>query len=79
MHGANDRQRRRALHTGSAAWRRKRESILIRDSYTCRSCRRFGDQVDHVDGNDAHNDDSNLQTLCINCHSAKTARGQGTA
>ena len=28
--------------------------------------------VDHIDGNKANNDRSNLQTLCANCHRLKT-------
>jgi hypothetical protein len=28
--------------------------------------------VDHIDGNHANNDVSNLQTLCANCHRLKT-------
>jgi len=28
--------------------------------------------VDHVDGNKANNEPSNLQTLCANCHRLKT-------
>ena len=28
--------------------------------------------VDHIDGNHADNDESNLQTLCANCHRLKT-------
>lgn len=29
-------------------------------------------EVDHVDGNHANNDLSNLRTLCANCHRMKT-------
>ena len=29
--------------------------------------------VDHVDGNNSNNDESNLRTLCANCHAYKTA------
>lgn len=28
--------------------------------------------VDHIDGNHNNNDESNLQTLCANCHRLKT-------
>ena len=28
--------------------------------------------IDHIDGNHANNDLSNLQTLCANCHRLKT-------
>ena len=63
---------------GGRPWRRKRESILIRDNYTCRVCGLTTKdlEVDHIinvaqGGTD---DDSNLQAVCIPCHKAKTAR-----
>lgn len=28
--------------------------------------------IDHIDGNHNNNDESNLQTLCANCHRLKT-------
>lgn len=63
---------------GGRPWRRKRESILVRDNYTCRACGLITKslEVDHIiniaeGGTD---DDSNLQALCIPCHKAKTAR-----
>lgn len=28
--------------------------------------------IDHIDGNHENNDESNLQTLCANCHRLKT-------
>ena len=28
--------------------------------------------IDHIDGNHSNNDESNLQTLCANCHRLKT-------
>lgn len=28
--------------------------------------------IDHIDGNKTNNQDSNLQTLCANCHRIKT-------
>ncbi len=35
--------------------------------------------VDHVDGDSSYNpaDGSNWQTLCVQCHSTKTAREDG--
>lgn len=71
---ATNRQRRRAFHTGSKAWRQLRELILTRDAFTCADCDRYGDQVDHDDGDSHNNDPSNLKTRCIRCHSAKTRR-----
>ena len=72
----SDRQRTRAMHTGSKAWRAIRASVLMRDSYTCAECGKYGDQVDHIDGDSNHNppDGSNWQTLCLRDHSAKTMR-----
>lgn len=68
------RQQTRALHTGVKAWRLLRAEALRRDLFLCRHCGRWGDQVDHIDGNSHNNDLGNLQTLCINCHSSKTAK-----
>lgn len=63
---------------GGRPWRRKRESILIRDNYTCRVCGLTTKdlEVDHIvnvaqGGTD---DDGNLQAICVPCHKAKTAR-----
>ena len=73
-----DRQRKRAMHTGSAAWRAIRVRVLIRDMYLCKECAKYGNHVDHIDGNSWHNppDGSNWQTLCQPCHASKTAREQ---
>lgn len=73
---ARERQQRRAMHTGSKAWRQLRMQILARDGFTCAACGCYGDQVDHRDGNSHNNDHDNLQTLCINCHSRKTRQEQ---
>jgi len=79
-----NRQATRALPTNSAAWRRIRDSVLLRDHYTCRCCGRVvggkGEaHVDHIDGDSGNNpaDGSNWQTLCVKCHSVKTAREDG--
>lgn len=56
-----------------------RKRILVRDRYTCQQCRRYGNHVDHKDGDDTHNDDSNLWTLCRYCHGIKTRAEQGIA
>lgn len=62
---------------GGRPWRRKRESILVRDKYTCQACGivTIDLEVDHIvniaqGGTD---DDANLQALCVPCHQAKTA------
>lgn len=71
-----NRQARREHHTGSTAWAAIRTWVLARDRFTCAVCKRFGDQVDHIDGDATHNppDGSNWQTLCHSDHSAKTMR-----
>jgi 5-methylcytosine-specific restriction endonuclease McrA len=70
---ATNRQRRRAMHTGSKGWKLQRARVLARDEYTCQHCGQFGDQVDHIHG-DAHEHvtDDRLQVLCLKCHSRKT-------
>ncbi len=60
-------------------WRRKRELILKRDRYLCQPCIRAGrtkvaGEVDHVKpiaqgGTDS---DLNLQSICSDCHKAKS-------
>lgn len=77
-----DRQATRFLATNSAAWRRLRHAVLMRDAYTCACCGRVAGgkgeaHVDHIDGNAGNNALANLQTLCAPCHSAKTAREDG--
>ncbi|MGR4897501.1 HNH endonuclease [Stenotrophomonas sp. LARHCG68] len=81
---AGNRQAKRALPTNSREWRRLRESILIRDMYRCqeKACGvlvvgKGQAHVDHEDGDPNNNDPSNLRTLCIGCHSRKTAREDG--
>ena len=66
-------------------WYKLRQSILKRDSYLCQECLRNGkyqvaEDVDHIvpltqGGTD---DESNLQSLCHECHKIKTARESQT-
>lgn len=79
-----DRQARRALHTGSKAWRDIREQVLARDLFRCQACGKLvagkGEaHVDHIDGDSSNNpaDGSNWQTLCVSCHSRKTNQQDG--
>lgn len=70
-----DRQAKRAQHTWSKAWRTQRARVLLRDNYLCHKCGRYGDQVDHINGNaERLVKDHELQTLCATCHSAKTSK-----
>ena len=50
----------------------KREVVLKRDNYTCQFCgfraEKF-QEVHHIDDNHSNNDESNLLTTCILCHS----------
>lgn len=79
-----DRQARRALNTGSKAWRQIRNQVLLRDGHECQACGRVvagrDAHIDHIDGDDSNNpaDGSNWQTLCHRGHSRKTfAEQQG--
>lgn len=62
-------------------WEQKRGEILERDNHLCIPCKQDGrvtpaNQVDHIiqkaDGGTDH--DGNLQSICLACHRAKTAR-----
>lgn len=62
-------------------WTKQRKRILARDRYLCQPCLAKGrptlaTEVDHIiakafDGTD---DDDNLQSICDDCHRAKTKR-----
>jgi len=62
---------------GGRPWRRKRESILLRDNYTCQACGivTLDLEVDHITNiaQGGSDDEANLQSLCVPCHQAKTA------
>lgn len=72
-----DRQKHRALNTGSRAWRLIRERVLVDAMYVCQECGQFGDHADHVNGDPSDNSMDNLQCLCRSCHSIKTAKEDG--
>ena len=68
-------------------WDASRERILSRDAGLCQQClregrlnhcagKKFGAYVDHVrpKAQGGTDDDSNLETLCRTCHTAKTQR-----
>ena len=56
-----------------------RERVMVRDCGLCQTCLRnglttIGSQVDHIVAltNGGGNDDSNLECICLECHSAKS-------
>jgi 5-methylcytosine-specific restriction protein A len=65
-------------------WRRLRDRILQRDRFVCQPCKREGRitearEVDHMvplakGGTD---DESNLQSICSQCHHVKSIRDHG--
>jgi 5-methylcytosine-specific restriction protein A len=66
----------------SKAHRAWRQAVLTRDAWTCRECQRVCDDkreahADHIvpinQGGDRY-DVGNGQTLCVRCHSRKTAK-----
>lgn len=76
-----DADPRRTLPLNSAAWQRLRASVLHSEPL-CRICKARGiltqaTDVDHVSGDPSDNTPENLQPLCHECHSLKTARDHG--
>lgn len=64
-----------------AEWERLRRRILERDEGLCQPCLErgrptVGTQVDHIlpKSRGGTDDLANLQTICLACHNAKTAR-----
>jgi len=65
-------------------WEKTRVHVLSRDMYQCQVCLKANrltpaTQVDHIipkskDGTDDH---TNLQSICDDCHKAKTLEEQG--
>jgi hypothetical protein len=46
-----------------------RPRILERDHHLCRRCSRGGRlDVAHLDGDNSHDDDANLASMCRTCH-----------
>lgn len=58
------------------------DEILFVSNHTCCICRIAGKdvQIHHIDGNNGHNDLSNLAVVCLDCHSRVSGtRGLGRA
>lgn len=77
----------RAQFYGSTEWRDKRAEILDRDNHECQWCKEEGRvtvsddsvlEIDHIeelkDRPDLAFDDSNLRTLCKDCHNKRHGR-----
>jgi 5-methylcytosine-specific restriction protein A len=65
-------------------WQQQRERILKRDEYLCQPCFKAGRltlarDVDHIvsKANGGDDEDTNLQSICLPCHKAKTAAEKG--
>ena len=77
--------KKRKVSLGSIAWKRLRAEVLASEPL-CRMCAARGlvvpaTDVDHIqDSRDDFTDDNsrdNLQSLCHECHSLKTAKSMG--
>ena len=77
--------KKRFVSLGSAEWRQIRAQVLAEEPL-CRMCKARGlvvaaTDVDHIiDSREDFSDDNrreNLQSLCHECHSIKTARDMG--
>ena len=76
-----DADPRRTIPLNSYAWQRLRASVLAEEPL-CRRCSYFGQtvpatDVDHISGDPSDNSRDNLQGLCHECHSIKTAADHG--
>lgn len=82
---------KRALATNSKEWLDIAAQVRLESPF-CVKCAELGVRttysivrgklqqlhVDHIDGNDANMERSNLQTLCVRCHGIKTGLEQGS-
>ncbi len=65
-------------------WRRLREQVMARDLHLCVTCRAAGrirqaTEVDHITpvAKGGSDNPANLQSLCADCHQAKTIADAG--
>ena len=76
-----DADPRRVLPLNGAKWQRLRAQVLAEQPLCahcgCRGLTVPATDVDHKDGNPGNNDRSNLEGLCHECHSTKTAADHG--
>ncbi|CAM5204465.1 hypothetical protein CDEF62S_00632 [Castellaniella defragrans] len=75
------RRNRRGLSTNTARWKRLRLAVLAGEPL-CRMCAEAGRitlarAVNHIDGDSGNNELSNLQPLCLSCHTRKTNQFDG--
>ena len=77
-----NRERRGSAHIRGygAKWRKDREATLKRDKHLCQPCLKAGrltpaTEVDHIVNKAVGGTDepSNLQSICSDCHKAKTS------
>ena len=71
----------RKYKTSASKWRRIRWAQLQKEPL-CRHCKEQGrttpgNTVDHISGDTWDNTQSNLQTLCVSCHTIKTNTHDG--
>ena len=68
---------RRHVQIQGARWQAVRLNVLVRDSWRCSTCGKYGNEVDHIRPLKRGGDpwaESNLQTLCRDCHIEKTRK-----
>ena len=74
------RKKEMEFNYNSKRWKKKRATILKRDGYLCKECKRYGKMreavtVHHIKHTDTNPElayiDSNLESLCQACHNKK--------
>ncbi len=75
------KKKTRKYKTNHPTWRKLR-AVQLRREPLCVECTKQGkvtpaNTVDHIDGNTWNNNSSNLQSMCVSCHTIKTNRCDG--